>query len=199
MVAAQTQMATAQLKPSMTLKRIESFQFGVKAEDVQKGAQGPSAAPIELLEGLRTEDINLNPAQLFSIATSIYPDKNPNSGVFYYHPRSYHLEWTPENGHGMRILYGAATGDGAAGHVLMATRLQSGMDASEVQIATRAAEGVPAAISRDGVHGAASAAARQGRRRTCRSAPCSGSTRFRKRRSRSPRSPTCSGRSKSHG
>jgi hypothetical protein len=136
MVAAQTQMATAQLKPSMTLKRIENFAFGVKAEDVQKGAQGPSATPIELLEGLRTEDINLNPAQLFSIATSIYPDKNPNSGVFYYHPRSYHLEWTPENGHGMRILYGAAIGDGAAGTVLMATRLQSGMDASEVQIAT---------------------------------------------------------------
>lgn len=134
-LAAQTQVATAQLKPSLTLKRIESFQFGVKAEDVQKGAQGPGAAPIELLEGLRTEDINLNPAQLFSIATSIYPDKNPNSGVFYYHPRSYHLEWTPENGHGMRILYGAATGD-AAGAVLMATRLQSGMDASEVQLAT---------------------------------------------------------------
>ena len=113
-VGAQTQVATASLKPSLTLKRIENFQFGVKAEDVQKGAQGPDAAPIELLEGLRTEDINLNPAQLFSIATSIYPDKNPNSGVFYYHPRSYHLEWTPENGHGMRILYGAATGDGAA-------------------------------------------------------------------------------------
>jgi hypothetical protein len=134
-LAAQTKVATAQLTPSMTLKRIENFHFGVKAEDVQKGAQGPSAAPIELLEGLRTEDINLNPAQLFSIATSIYPDKNPNSGVFYYHPRSYHLEWTPENGHGMRILYGAAAGD-AAGAVLMATRLQSGMDASEVQIAT---------------------------------------------------------------
>ena len=51
-VSAQTQIATAQLKPSLTLKRIESFQFGVKAEDVQKGAQGPAAAPIELLEGL---------------------------------------------------------------------------------------------------------------------------------------------------
>jgi hypothetical protein len=134
---AESQVATAALqKPSLTLKRIESFHFGVMAEDVQKGAQGPSAAPIELLEGLRTEDINLNPAQLFSIATSIYPDKNPSSGVFYYHPRSYHLEWTPENGHGMRILYGAATSDGAAGTVLMATRLQSGMDASEVQLAT---------------------------------------------------------------
>lgn len=122
--------------PRASLKRLENFSFGVKAEDIQKGAQGPSAAPIELLEGLRTEDIALNPARLFSIATSIYPDKNPNSGVFYYHPRSYHLEWTPENGHGMRILYGAAAGDDAAGAVLMATRLQSGMDASDVQIAT---------------------------------------------------------------
>jgi hypothetical protein len=136
-MSAQTQAATTALpKANLSLKRIESFNFGVKAEDVQKGAQGPGAAPIELLEGLRTEDINLNPAQLFSIATSIYPDKNPNSGVFYYHPRSYHLEWTPENGHGMRILYGAAAGDSAAGSVLMATRLQSGMDASEVQLAT---------------------------------------------------------------
>jgi hypothetical protein len=136
-VAVQSQLATTSLRrQSLTVKRLENFQFGVKAEDVQKGAQGPAAAPIELLEGLRTEDIDLNPAQLFSISTSIYPDKNPSSGVFYYHPRSYHLEWTPENGHGMRILYGAATGDAAGGTVLMATRLQSGMDASEVQIAT---------------------------------------------------------------
>ena len=119
-VAVKAKPAADKLGPSSKMVMIESFQFGVKPEDVQKGAQGPAAAPIELLEGLRTEDINLNPAQLFSIATSIYPDKNPNSGIFYYHPRSYHLEWTPENGHGMRILYGAATGDGAAGAVLMA-------------------------------------------------------------------------------
>jgi len=57
------------------------------------------------------------------------------SGIFYYYPRAYHLEWTPESGHGMRILYGAATG-AAGGDVLMAARLESGLDLSEVQLAT---------------------------------------------------------------
>jgi hypothetical protein len=134
--AAQTTAATSKLPQGGAVAKLERFPFGVKPEDAQKGAQGPSATPIELLEGLSTEDIDINPARLLSIASSIYPDKTPNLGVFYYHPRSYHLEWSPENGHGMRILYGAASTAGAAGDVLMAARLQSGLDFSEVQLAT---------------------------------------------------------------
>jgi len=136
--AEKTKPATSTLpeaKRTTTLVHMDRFQFGVRPDDAQKGAQGPSGTPIELLEGLRTEDIGLNPALLLSMATSVYPDKNRASGVFYYHPRAYHLEWTPESGHGMRILYGAAAADGAAGDVLMAARLQSGLDASEVQLA----------------------------------------------------------------
>jgi hypothetical protein len=123
------------LKPDSKLVMVDRFRYGIKAEDAKQGAQGPAAAAIELLEGLRSEDIGLDPAELLSISTSIYPDKNPASGIFYYHPRSYHLEWTPDSGYAMRILYGAASG-GAAGDVLMATRLKSGLDLSEVQLAT---------------------------------------------------------------
>ncbi len=132
--AQKTKAVSGILASDVRLVQIEQRQWGVKPEDVPKGAQGPGAAPIELLEGLRTEDIDLSPATLLSIATNIYPDKNPASRVFYYHPRSYHLEWTPESGHGMRILYGAAT-SGAAGDVLMAARLQSGLDLAEVRLA----------------------------------------------------------------
>ncbi len=133
---AQTRPAVAALPPRATVMQIDRFKFGVKPEDAQRGAQGPAATPIELLEGLRTEDIDLNPALLLSIASNIYPDKNPSSGIFYYHPRAYHLEWTPDGGLGMRILYGAATSASGAGEVLMAARLQSGLDSSEVQLAT---------------------------------------------------------------
>jgi hypothetical protein len=135
-VAERTRPASATLAPNSRLVQADRFGYGIKPEDAKKGAQGPPPAPIELLEGLRTEDIDLDPASLLSIATSIYPDKNPASGIFYYHPRSYHLEWTPESGHGMRILYGASTGGASAGDVLMATRLRSGLDLSEVQLAT---------------------------------------------------------------
>ena len=135
-VAVKAKPAADKLGPNSKMVMIDSFRYGVRPEDVQKGAQGPAATAIELLEGLRTEDIDLDPADLLSIATSIHADKNPNSGIFYYHPRSYHLEWTPESGHGMRILYGAATGAGAGGEVLMAARLKSGLDLSEVQLAT---------------------------------------------------------------
>lgn len=133
--AAETKPARQALPPRGAILNIDRFNFGVKPEDAQKGAQGPAPAPVELLEGLSIEDIDLNPAQLLSIASNIYPDKNPASGIFYYHPRAYHLEWSPESGLGMRILYGAATGSAGAGDVLMAARLQSGLDASEVQLA----------------------------------------------------------------
>lgn len=133
--AKKTKAASNVLASDIKLVQIEQLQYGVKPEDVQKGALGPAAAPIELLEGLSTEDIGLSPATLLSIATNIYPDKNAASGVFYYHPRSYHLAWTPEAGHGMRILYGASAGSAAAGDVLMAARLQSGLDLAEVQLA----------------------------------------------------------------
>lgn len=133
--ARKTRAASEVLAPGSRLLKMEQVQYGVKPEDAQKGALGPAAAPIELLEGLTTEDIGLSPAALLSIATNIYPDKNAASGVFYYHPRSYHLEWTPEGGHGMRILYGASAGADAAGDVLMAARLQSGLDLAEVQLA----------------------------------------------------------------
>jgi hypothetical protein len=134
--AAKTTAVTATLPPRAAVMQIDRFRYGVRPEDVQKGAQGPAPSPIELLEGLRTEDIDLNPAVLLNIASSIYPDKNPASGIFYYYPRSYHLEWSPESGPGMRILYGAATTAGNAGDVLMAARLESGLDLSEVQLAT---------------------------------------------------------------
>ena len=135
-IAAKAKPAADKLAPNSKLLQVEGFRYGVRPEDAREGAEGPASAAIELLEGLRTEDIGLDPASLLSIATSIYPDKNPKSGIFYYHPRSYHLEWTPESGHGMRILYGAAAGDGASGAVLMAARLESGLDSSEVQLAT---------------------------------------------------------------
>lgn len=133
---AQTTEVTAKLPPRGAVMNIERFKYGIRAEDQQGGALGPSPAPIELLEGLRAEDINLNASLLLNIASSVYPDRNPGTGIFYYHPRAYHLEWTPEAGHGLRILYGAATASGNSGDVLMAARLQSGLDLSEVQLAT---------------------------------------------------------------
>jgi hypothetical protein len=111
--ATKTKPAAEMLPANIRVAQLERFKYGVKPEDVQKGAQGPAAAPIELLEGLSTEDIGLNPAALLRMSSSIYPDKNAASGVFYYYPRSYHLVWTPESGHAMRILYGAATGEDA--------------------------------------------------------------------------------------
>lgn len=133
--ATKTKPAAELLPVNARVTQLERFRYGVKPEDAEKGAQGPAAAPIELLEGLSTEDIGLNPAALLRMASSIYPDKNPASGVFYYHPRSYHLVWTPDSGHAMRILYGAAAGDAASADVLMSATLQSGLDLSEVQLA----------------------------------------------------------------
>jgi hypothetical protein len=134
-VAQKTQPALAKLPPSRaTIVAIDRFKYGVKEEDARKGAEGPGATPIELLEGLRADDVELDPATLLNVSTSVYADKNPGSGVFYFHPRAYHLDWDAESGYGLRILYGAAASD-ATGNVLMAARLNAGVDQGEIQLA----------------------------------------------------------------
>lgn len=106
---------------------------GLAQEDVQRGAQGPSSRQINLLE-VFNPDVSLLAADISPVSLNIYLDKNPKSGICYFRPNGYNLAWDAEQGYGMRMLYKAASTDGQAGNVLVAARLDSGVDSGEVQL-----------------------------------------------------------------
>ncbi len=114
---------------------VNAFKFGIRDEDKQKGAQGPGESAIDLLEDLAADDVGLNGDEILSLSAIVFQDQNPQSGIFYFVPRAYRTEWTPETGYGLRMLYGASKG-AEAGDVAIAARLEAGIDLTENKLAT---------------------------------------------------------------
>jgi hypothetical protein len=89
---------------------------------------------VDLLEGLRA-DVPLERDAILRVGASVFQDQNPASGLFYFLPQAYLLDWTPAEGYGLRMLYSAVQG-GEPGEVVTAARLDAGLDAREVELAT---------------------------------------------------------------
>ncbi len=85
-----------------------------------KEAQGPdNKNQISLWDNLAT-DIDFEfPYEITNIRMDIYPDKNLNSGVFYYLPNAYHLRWNTNEGYQFNMLYGTAKTSEISGDVRM--------------------------------------------------------------------------------
>jgi len=134
-VAAKTAPAAQQLPPSKNLQVLSQFRFGILEEDRRNfNAQGPGPGAIELLEDLAAEeDIASDLSRVSNISLRVFPDKNPDAGVFYFLPRAYHVKWDPDAGYDFRMLYSAAPAEGQAGEVAMASRFDGGIDPGERQ------------------------------------------------------------------
>jgi hypothetical protein len=136
-VVAKTAPAAQTLPPSKNLQVLSQFHFGILEADKRNfNAQGPGSAAIELLESLAAEDIESDLSRVSNISLRVFPDKNPASGVFYFLPRAYHVKWDPDSGYEFRMLYAAATAEGQAGEVAMASRFDGGIDLGERQFIT---------------------------------------------------------------
>ena len=131
-LAAQTAPAAQALKINPNLIRAEAFQFGVKPQDRDRGARGPGSRRLWLFEGLRS-DVDIDQKEVVNVWPEVFADANEASGVFYFLPQAYHLEWTADDGYALKMLYGAATSEGQAGEVLMAARLDAGVDLREIE------------------------------------------------------------------
>jgi hypothetical protein len=94
------------------------FPLGEKADT---DAQGPGAK-IDLIEDL--DNANFENRDFLGI--EVYEDKNPASGVYYYHPLYYSLDWDPSQDdrhkYGMEIVYDSGP-DGQ--HISMGMRLRA--------------------------------------------------------------------------
>ncbi len=135
-IAKKTEVAVKELPASSKMILATNFRYGLNQQDVDRGARGPSANTLDLLEGLRADnEVPVDRDSVIHLFPQVYRDQNDRSGIFYFLPRAYRLDWDPDNGHAMRILYGAAATEGQPGEVLFATRMECGADSAEIQLA----------------------------------------------------------------
>jgi len=94
----------------------------VRGRDINKTIEtlGPDNDPISLWDNNLATDIDFkSPHEITNIRMDIYPDKNLNSGVFYYLPNAYHLEWIANDGYQFDFIYGTAKASEISGDVRM--------------------------------------------------------------------------------
>ncbi len=99
--------------------------------------RGPSQLQaINLFEGLRVDrQIELHQGQILQIDHHVYQDENPQTGLFYYAPKRYDLQWDPLQQYAMTVIYGMAGQQSSDGEVFMAARLRAGVNLAELRIA----------------------------------------------------------------
>ena len=126
--------AARALPAGLGLRKVGEFGYGLGRGVTDKRGKGPGPVVFDLLEGLRA-DVELGREELTRLSTRVFQDQNPVSGILYFLPQVYSLAWSAESGYALRMLYGAAAGDESAGDVMVAMRLDAGIDAVEPQLA----------------------------------------------------------------
>jgi hypothetical protein len=112
----------------------DKFVYGVNKNIQDKNGKGPSAQPIYLLNEMRS-DVSIEFEDILHVWPQVYQDQNPESGIFYFLPRAYHLKWTPDEGYGMRMLYFASQEEEEEGDVNVELLVDAGIDSKEYEFA----------------------------------------------------------------
>ncbi len=97
---------------------------------------------LDLFQGVEVdglEYVDVGPADILGVYGRIYPDKNANSGVYYYIPESYRLAYDEDlggaKGLGFRISYDRIGDEVSDDAVRMAVSLDSALSFQEIDIA----------------------------------------------------------------
>ncbi|MGC9356163.1 MAG: hypothetical protein ACP5D9_20115, partial [Mariniphaga sp.] len=116
----------------LNVAKINLAPLQLSKEQIEKGAEGPGNVAISLWDEINT-DINFDFGEdkISNISTDIFPDKNENSGYYYYYPTSYNLVWTPDESYHFKILYGSGS---AGGRVIMFAKLSPSIGTREKQM-----------------------------------------------------------------
>ena len=109
--------------PSRRLINIDDFKPGVAQPDADQGAKGPANQPINLLEGIAVEDVELDQTRILSMLPRLFPDQNPLPGIFYFLPTVHHLTWDASRPARHAHPCAAATPADEPGQVVAATQL----------------------------------------------------------------------------
>jgi len=130
------QLLQGKVEEITALKKKRKEEAEKRAEQ-RNDVRGPSALQvINLLDGLYIDrGVNLDQSEILAIDHHLYQDANPETGLYYYAPKRYDLQWDPQNQYAMTVIYGMAGQKEGEGEVFMATRLQAGVDLAELQLA----------------------------------------------------------------
>jgi hypothetical protein len=123
------------LPAARDIKTVGTF-YGLNPTDANNGALGPAEFPLRPFTEVRTEDIGLDLTRVLNVFPEVYQDQRPSSGIFYFLPHGYALKWDESDGYAFRTIYSAGTA-GAAGQVMMAARLDAGLDAKDLAITAK--------------------------------------------------------------
>lgn len=101
---------------------------------VNKDPQGPDDKPLSFWGDFIYSDVDFESQnKITSVSLNIYPDKNPNSGIFYYLPIAYDIKYDKERGFSFNMDYGTSRTDGTENRVRMSGTLNSGISLYEIQ------------------------------------------------------------------
>jgi hypothetical protein len=134
------QQSAIQSSAARLAMKAQRFQvMGRGLEPQGRNAAGPEALAIVLddveWKGLSKQDVGVSGLQeLLPIQTRIYPDRNRDSGIFYYVPYRYTLARGPD-GYDMSLRYRAKDASGANATVI--ARLDSQIDGRSRDLAKR--------------------------------------------------------------
>lgn len=104
------------------------------AAPVSTDAQGPDNKPLSFWGDFIYSDVDFeSQMKITSVNLNIYPDKNPNSGVFYYLPVAYDIKYDKEKGFAFNVDYGTSRGEAGESKVRMSGILASGISLYEIQ------------------------------------------------------------------
>lgn len=107
---------------------------GSSAPPPSKDPQGPSDSPLSFWGDFILSDVDFESQnELTSVSLTIYPDKNPESGIFYYLPIAYDVKYDKEKGFAFNMDYGTVRDGGRENRVRMSGILSSGISLNEIQ------------------------------------------------------------------
>ena len=128
--AAYTGVSVLKMKPIYVATPSSS----TSSAPVSTEPQGPDNKPVSFWGDFIYSDVDFESQNsITSVNLNIFPDKNPNSGVFYYLPLAYDIRYDGEKGYAFNVDYGTARGEDAESKVRMSGTLSSGISLYEVQ------------------------------------------------------------------
>lgn len=131
------------VKPALTGESVLRVRHLHVAERVRPATQpapvstepeGPDNNPLSFWGDFIYSDVDFeSQMDITNVNLNIYPDKNPNSGVFYYLPIAYDIKYDAEKGFAFNVDYGTSRGEETESRVRMSGTLSSGISLYEIQ------------------------------------------------------------------
>jgi len=131
--------AVAEMSLNKLLKPAGEHKYGVPLKVAENRGRGPSNQTVDLVKELRVAPDVLHNDGYEGISglmpVKIFEDQNPDSGIFYYLPRAYHVSWDGDQGYGLKLLLSAASQEGQPGEARWSSLMDANVTEADLRLA----------------------------------------------------------------